>query len=204
MAVEGRRLSPLRVAAERARPCRSSPGREDWVPRFGRGLTSRGWLRRSVASWRRRHTRAKLFGLSSHGWSVAGPRVAGGSGAGWVTPGARLGGDDLRRGVLEDTVDDAGPVEAGHHRHPTRDLGRLEPRAKCIQRTYRSRCGGSAASGSSCRSAHRSRHARRSGVHVQQRVGIVPARCAATQSQRIEDSAPTDRDEWAAAQGRSS
>jgi hypothetical protein len=88
---------------------------------------SRGWLPRSVAQAGRGTPERSRSGWSSHGWPSAGPGVAGGSGRGWVTPAARSGGDELRRGVLEDTVDDAGPVEAGHHRHPTRDLGRLEP-----------------------------------------------------------------------------
>jgi len=77
---------------------------------------------------------------AEHGYErevVAVGRVAGGGEQGFELQvgqpeGRGLGGDGgpadvLGWGVFQDTVDDAGAVEPGHHRHPARDGGRLEP-----------------------------------------------------------------------------
>jgi hypothetical protein len=66
-------------------------------------------------------------------------------------------GDELRGGVLQHPVDDAGPVEAGQHRGPPGHRGRLVPASLLHDRTYSSRCCRWAPSGSMSRSAHEPR-----------------------------------------------
>jgi hypothetical protein len=65
--------------------------------------------------------------------------------------------DVLGRGLVHDTVDDAGAVEACSDRERRDTVEGLNRQASCIHRMYSSRCGRRAVSGSSPRSAHQVR-----------------------------------------------
>jgi hypothetical protein len=59
--------------------------------------------------------------------------------------------------VLDDAVEDAGPVEPVATENLRETVEGLNRRISCIDRMYSSRCGRRAASGSRARSAHQAR-----------------------------------------------